>query len=349
MRDDLREIVDIAERHDGAGLYRWLVDHEIGDGLPVGRPTRARVTALLEGCEPGEELGLLPPLMKPATAADVAVAATLAGCEAPLLPYVIAAVRGLSAPDFNLLGVTTTTGNVAVYVVLHGPCVAALGANAGSSCLGPGNPVNATIGRAVSLTLQVVAGAKPGTIDMATIGQPAKYGACFAEGKPPEGWPSVAAERGVGSGSSAVTVFAASAVVEIVDTYSTTGEGLLETLASAIPQPGALRAERTMLGGGEQYVLMPHEWGTMLHAQGWSKQDVQAFLMAQTMVPTERLPPSMRAQLLPEVEEQGSIPSAGGPEDFVVFVTGGPGTKGTHLISWPGGTRSSTVPVSVGG
>jgi hypothetical protein len=38
--------------------------------------------------------------------------------------------------------------------------------------------------------------------------------------------------------------------------------------------------------------------------------------------------------------------SASGPDDVVVLVAGGVGTKATLLPSWHGGSRSVTVPVT---
>ena len=343
VRDDLRELVEAAEHHDDAAYHEWMSQRGLGDGLPVIRPTSVRLESMLDGQAADEELGVLPPLMRPTSVADVAVVALLAGCNRDALPWVATAIRGIAVPEFNLLGVSTTTGNVAVYVALHGPGAARLRANAGSGCLAPGNRSNATIGRAVALSLQLLAGAAPGTIDMATIGQPAKFGACFAEGDPPGSWNALSVERGVEPSRSAVTVLAASSVVEAVDGLSQTGEGLLETLATAMVQPAGLSGDRTCLGGGEQFVLMPPEWATMLQTQGWSKADVRSFLLDRTQIPVDRLSPSLREHLAAEVRMRGVIPSAKQAEDIVIFVTGGPGTKCTHLMSWPGGTQSVTL------
>src|SRR5690606_11261901 len=109
------------------------------------------------------------------------VNAVMAGCRPECLPVVAAAVEALAAPEFNLVGIATTTGAAATAVIVNGPVAGRIGMNAGSNALGPGNRANTTIGRAVRLVLQNVGGARPGEIDMATIGQPAKYGFCFAE------------------------------------------------------------------------------------------------------------------------------------------------------------------------
>ena len=66
-------------------------------------------------------------------------------------------------------------------LVVHGEVVKQCGFNSGVGAFGPGNRANATVGRAVRLILLHVAGAKPGSGDAATHGQPAKYTYCAAE------------------------------------------------------------------------------------------------------------------------------------------------------------------------
>ena len=78
-------------------------------------------------------------------------------------------------PDFNLLGIATTTGTACVALCVHGPIARTLGVNAGTNCLGPGNRANASIGRALQLCIRNIGGARSDIGDMATMGQPGKY------------------------------------------------------------------------------------------------------------------------------------------------------------------------------
>ena len=96
----------------------------------------------------------------------------LAGCKPRYLPIVGAAVSAMAAPEFNLLGIATTTGSATTCVIVNGPVVRALDMNCTTNAFGPGNRANATIGRAVRLTLQNAGGARSGETDMATLGQP---------------------------------------------------------------------------------------------------------------------------------------------------------------------------------
>lgn len=126
-----------------------LLDAGIGDGLPVVPPTLARLEEMLAATpDPDATLGAVPPLFRDLTPARAAYHAVLAGCRPAELPVVLAALRACLEPEFNLLGVQTTTGAAAVAVVVRGPVVAALGMTTGANLLGPGNRANASVGGA---------------------------------------------------------------------------------------------------------------------------------------------------------------------------------------------------------
>src|SRR6185437_6363958 len=124
---------------------------------------------------------VLPPRSGAATPRTVAVNAVMAGCPPPVFPVLVAAVRGIGRPEFNLRGVQATTHSVAVMVAVHGDVVDRAGYNAGFGTFGPGCRANATTGRAIRLLLLHVGGGRPGDGDASTQGQPAKYTYCFAE------------------------------------------------------------------------------------------------------------------------------------------------------------------------
>lgn len=337
---ETQRAVAIADAHGDQALAR-LHDEGLTDGLPVVPPTSARVDAALSGRDPATRLGAVAPLLREATLGDVAVCAVLAGCHPAELDALATATRALAAPELNLIGVATTTGNAAIGLILHGRWIGRLGANAGANTLGPGHRVNATLGRALALVVRLVGGAVPGTIDMATLGQPAKYGCCLAELDPPAPWRPLPARRGI-DGDSAVTVFATAGVVEVVDPVSPTGAGLLETLATAVPLPAALSADGTRLGGGEILAVIPPEWTDRLVADGWTQDDVAAFLYERSACPVDRLSPALRASARPR-DGADVLYSARSPADVVVLTAGGAGTKATLLPGWPGESYSITL------
>ncbi|MPZ79550.1 MAG: hypothetical protein GEV28_03770 [Actinophytocola sp.] len=229
---------------DAATVTGWLTSIGVGDGHPVIPPTPVRVESML-GAWDDVALGTLAPLRREVTVADVAVCAVLAGCRPSALPVLVAAVRAIQEERFNLLGLTTTTGSAAVAVALHGAAVEATGVNAGANCMGPGAAANATIGRALAMLVRVVGAAVPGAIDVAIMGQPAKYGLCFGELPGSAGWPDLGTERG-----GEVTVLGISGTVEVVDAVSQDVEDLLDTLAAALLLPVAAGPTGDTLGSG---------------------------------------------------------------------------------------------------
>jgi hypothetical protein len=313
----------------------------ITDGLPIVCPTNSRVVAMLAGRDASGVLGALPPLFRPLSQADVAVCAVLAGCGPQHFPALLAAVDAIQAPEFNLLGVTTTTGTTAVGLVLHGPYADAVKANGAANCLGPGNQTNACLGRALALVLRNL-GALPGVTDMATHGQPAKYGFCFAESREEFGWAPLHHERGHSAGSSAVTVVAFSGTAEVVDSHSVSAEGLMATLATALPVRGSMSADGLFLGSGQPVVIIPREWATQLVAAGWSREDAGAYLYEHSKVAVSSLAPGIADGLDDGVRALGTIAVAEGPQSVVLIVAGGVGTKATYLPTWQGGTRIVT-------
>lgn len=312
-----------------------------GDGLPLGRPTVERVEAMLGGRSPGQAITPLPPLFLPATVEDAAVAAVLAGCAPPAFRYLLAALSGVVAPEFNLLGVSTTTGNAAVGMLVHGPGTETLGSSAGANCLGP-VPVNSTLGRALALGCRLLGGAVPGSTDMATIGQPGKLSFCTAEGTESQGWESMHVSRGCASGSDAVTVFAASGILEVADTESDSASGLLETLAAAAVLPAAMHSAGHLLGGGQQLFLLPPEWMDRLGAEGWSRTSVGEFLYEHAVLPVDMLPSSGRARMTDDVRAAGLVRIAESPAAFLLLAAGGVGVKAAYVPSWPGGSTAVT-------
>jgi hypothetical protein len=220
-----RGAVILVERDGPLPLFADSVDWDVAqaelrerglaDGLPQVVPTVRRLDAMLVGVgEPELSLGLMPPMFGDLTPAAVAYCCVLAGCVPAELPLVLTAAVACLADDFNLLGLLTTTGTPAVAVMVSGPAVRELGLNSGTNTLGPGNRANACIGRALALVTRIIGGAVEGSGDMATMGQPGKYGFCFAEDAGGL-LPSLPARRGLPSGASAVTVFGVSGTMEV--------------------------------------------------------------------------------------------------------------------------------------
>ena len=316
-----REAPLFAPDTDWDAAQATLLEAELSDGLPAAIPTPARLTAMLAGCDPLLSFGAMPPLLGEITAQAVAWCCVIAGCRPAEFPVVLEAAIGTLESEFNLLGIQTTTGTPTVAAVVHGPAGPALGMNAGTNCLGPGNRANACIGRALRLVLTNVGDARPLVGDMATMGQPAKYGLAFAEGSHSLATP-LHARHGLDPEEGAVTVIGLSGTLEVLpDDGAAAPEAVLRP--ALVAMQGARRASS---GGryrepGEQFLLLPPEMADVIAKGGWGLDQAQAFLQ----------------------QESGTDwPIALTPSDIHIIIAGGAGVKMTCLVPWAGGTRSVT-------
>jgi hypothetical protein len=130
------------------------------DGLPVIPPTEDLVGTMLDGSPaPAEQvLGQLPPRNGRLTVEKVAINAVMAGCQPAYFPVVLAAVKAVLQPQFNAGAITTTTGGAAPVVLVSGPIAERIGIHSGTAVLGSGHRANATIGRALRLTMRNLGG-----------------------------------------------------------------------------------------------------------------------------------------------------------------------------------------------
>lgn len=324
--DQLELVVDGDE---AAALERF---HAWGytDGLPVVVPTRARVEEMCAGARhyPLESLGNVAPRNGAATVQKIAINAVMAGCLPEHMPVLEAAVLALCEPEFNLIGVQTTTHPCALLAIVQGPVAAAIGMNAGHGCMGPGTRANASIGRALRLILQNVGGAIPGLTDMATQGGPAKYGFCFAENEAESPWPPLRTTLGFAITDSCVTVAAAEGPHNVNDHLSRTGESILATIAQTMATAG----NNNLYVGGDHFVVLGPEHARTVADSGFSREDVQRYLYERARVPVDRIPPQKLEELTSWggygnqlAAWQGRIPLARDASLLRVLVAGGAG------------------------
>ena len=342
---------------DPALMFQYFVNRGWSDGLPVLPPTAAAVDAMIagSGLEKDEILGVIPPVNGIATVEKIAANAVMAGCLPDYFPLVMAAVKGVLQPGFNLDGVQTTTGNIAPLVVINGRCRNALQINYSSNVLGQGWRANATIGRALRLVLTNIGGATPGLYDKATLGQPAKYTFCIAENEEENPWEPLHVERGFAGETDTVSVLGCTGVNSAVDMASQTARGLLKTFA--LTMMGGLTSGVTST---ETLLIICPEHAVILKAAGYSKAAIRQELFTAARVPHEKISEE-NLQLLskrrPLWFESNSAPVIGvvdRPEDIWIIVAGGkgaksayiPGRTGTHLQTTVVGNRAPSADVS---
>ncbi len=170
----------------GADLHEFNFNKGFSDGLPVVPCTQEKLEAMLAGTHlsPSEVLGRMPPALAKCTVSNVAANAVMAGCEPRHLQVVVAAVRAMLEPAFNLHGVHATTMGATPAVIVNGASVArSAGLNSKHGALGSGqnNRANACIGRALKLVIQNCGRAALGGTESTTLGGPRKFTLCICE------------------------------------------------------------------------------------------------------------------------------------------------------------------------
>ena len=307
------------------------------DGLPIVPPTVERVVRMLDGRDPARVVAVIPPLRGQATLRKLAICAVMAGCLPDYFPILVAATEAAVEPQFNLLGIQTTTGTAAPLLMINGPIVARCGLNAGANALGPGVRSNATIGRAFRLMLQNIGGAIPNYTDKATMGQPGKYTFCFAENEAANPWQPLHVWRGWQSTQSTVTVMAAAGTLEVVDSTSIKADSVLTTLAHSMTIAGSLGGGHT-LGSGEPLVLLAPEHAAII-AREYSRQQAQEVLFDLARFPFHQLTPEKQAAVGQMQDDPGVATRAA---DIMLVVVGGVGAKSTYVPTWSGSTKAVT-------
>lgn len=318
--------------------------HQLGctDGLPVVIPISDRVNAMVvaSALDGDIELGEMGPGYGIATVEKVAVNAVMAGCTPEMMPMVVAAIRAVCNPRFDLTEMQCTTHCIAPLLLINGPAVTAGGFAAGFGLMGPGHRANLSVGRALRLAMMNIGGARPGESDMAIHGSPAKISLCFAEDELSSPWPPLHTSLGFGADESVLTVLG----VEGPHSVLFSGESgdndsalaLLDVIAAVIANRGSNNA---YFGGvaGVAVVLNP-EHAEILANAGYSRADVQQALAARATNPRDVLE-RLNKKLLRGAGQD--LPAVDRPENILVIVAGAPGLYTMVMPSWAAGPNGN--------
>ena len=315
----------------------------LGDGFPLVAPTPARVDALLRTCgDPDEQVWPVLPIRGSAvTVRDVAVVAAMAGVEPRWMPVVLAAYRGMAAPEFRLFQAAITTHPGGTLVLVSGPGTDELGLASGAGCLGPGFRANAAVGRSVALSLSFLLASRPGGADLTIQGSPAEYSYCCAENLAASPWPGVSVDE-VGADRTAVTVLRCEGPKNVLDHLSTTPEGLLTGVARAC---ATIHSNNAYFPTVQTVVFLNPAHARLIADAGWQRSDVQAYLFEHARNARRELDGRGVLPVWPaQFDGLDRVPVARSPEDFLVVVAGAPGLASQVAVPW-GLSRAVTVPV----
>lgn len=260
----------VAEHLDARG---WT------DGLPALPATEDAVAEFLATTsrDPDEVVARVVQLEREATVRDVAVNAVMAGCRASYFPVVLAAWDALSAERAARGGGWQSTSGPAPFVIVNGPIRHELELNGEGGALGPGFRANATIPRAIGLTVRNTFGVRPRELEQATQGLPGRWTLGIAESEEASPWDPLAVETGLAPGENAVTTMLVR-TLEFVDNRSFAGpEDVLRDFADTMQRSGSWIGRHGSAG-----IVMNPEHARLFADAGMSKQDVREWLHAHT-------------------------------------------------------------------
>ena len=312
----------------------------IGDGLPVVPPTPDRVSAMMACCPSDPKEVLIPeagPSGRDILVKDILVNAVLAGCKPEYVPILLTAFRAMSDVKYNFLQSVTTSHAGGNLVLVSGPIAQELNIHGGQGCLGPGFRANATIGRAVNLTILNACRAVPGKADLSCIASPAEYSYCFAEDPTLSPWPLINEER-FDTETTTVLVLKADPPSDVIDFLSQTAVDLLDTIISSCTNLGKNNAYIP----GNIIVLLTPDHARMLSAKGWDKPRLRQYLYQRVHNPRAMVQNRGIVPVRPPgFDEMSPIPATRGPQDIEIVVAGGRGGHSAVITSW--GLRSEAI------
>jgi hypothetical protein len=329
-------------------LHRFCAERRLSDGLPVIPPTTARVERMLAAAaHPRDEvIGRIAPAYGEATVERIAVNAVMAGCVPALINVLVAAVRAITAAEFNLQGIQATTNPAAVWLVVNGPLAADLEINSGANCLGQGASSNLALGRALRLVLQNVGGALPGEMDRATHGQPGKLSMCCAENIASSPWEALHVERGFAAEVSTATVIGFSGTLNM-NIHSKNADEILRSIADAM----AHAPSNDYWCGGEPWIVLSPEHAQILAQAGLHKGEVKRRLWEESKMVASRMADKdfertrrTRREELGDIRPETLLPVTRAAQGIGIIVAGG---EGTHSVYVPGFGNSRSVTVAV--
>ena len=264
--------------------YAW--DQGWTDGLPIVPPTPALVRRFLDYAEldPGEVVGVYQVRNRAVTAEKVAINAVMAGCKPEYMPVVTAAIEAVTDPEFHLNHIASTSSPWPAFMV-NGPIAREIGLNNGMYVLGPGNRANATIGRAVSLTLANCLDARVGGVQQGTMGNPCRMGGMVVAEIEDTPWEPLSSLAGFEPGVNAITAFGAMEPPVDIRVYGmphvTTAEGLSSVLAEYLGEG--------YFAPGPHMILVSPSWQRPYLEEGWTKHDLVRYLEENAKTTVARL------------------------------------------------------------
>ncbi|MEW6126978.1 MAG: TlpA disulfide reductase family protein [Acidobacteriota bacterium] len=339
----------LIELADDTDPYDYCLQNGIADALPVVPPTVERVERMLAATElpPDEIIGRIAPNYGEATVEKIAANAVMAGCAPEMMRVLIPLVRAVCDERFNIHGVQATTHSAAPLVIINGPIRKQLNFACAGNVFSNVARANSSVGRALQLLLTNLGGARPGEIDMSTLGNPGKFSYCIAENEEESAWEPLHVEMGFAPEQSAVTLFAAEPPRGVSEHNAREGKQILKAICHQLATSWTYRVCALF----EAIVVLCPEHVKTLKREEWNKQQVREFLFNNTGIPLKEYTENngegtqlTRFYKETVIDGEPCYLKFAAPEQIKIIVAGGTAGKFSAVISsWATGARGSQM------
>jgi peroxiredoxin len=337
------------ELADDLDPYDYCRQAGFADALPVVPPTVERVERMLAATKlsPDEVIGRIAPNYGAATVEKIAANAVMAGCAPEMMRVLLPLVRAVCDERFNIHGVQATTHFAAPLIIINGPVRKELGFACASNAFSNIARANSSLGRALQLMLGNLGGARPGEIDMSTLGNPGKFSYCIAENEEENVWEPLHVELGFAKDESALTLFAAEPPRGVSEHNARSGKQVLKAICHQLATSWSYRVCSLF----EAIVVLCPEHVQTLKRDGFTKAEVREFLFNNTGIPLKEYVEdngegTQYTRLYKEtiIDGEPHYLKFAAPEQIKIVVAGGTAGKFSAVISsWATGARGSQM------
>ena len=232
-------------------------------------------------------------------------------------------------------------------MIVNGPIRRELGFACGSNVFSNVARANSTLGRALQLILTNLGGARPGEIDMSTLGNAGKFSYCIAENEEENPWEPLNVEMGFKPEQSTVTLFAGESPHGVSEHLARDGRQILKTISRALATVWSYR----VCAGVEAMVVLCPEHVKTLQRDGFTKRAVREFLFENTGIPLRQFEegtgegtPHVKLYKQAVIDGEPCYLKFTEPSAIKLVVAGGTAGKFSAVIgSWAAGARGSQM------
>ncbi|MDD4362874.1 MAG: hypothetical protein PHD33_01525, partial [Atribacterota bacterium] len=215
-------------------------------------------------------------------------------------------------------------------VLVSGPIAQEIGISGKQGCMGPGWPMNATIGRAVNLVILNITRSVPGICDLDCMASQAEFTYCFAEESELAQWKMINEEH-YDKKTTTVYVLKAEAMHDVIDLLSINGYDLLDTLTACC----------TTLGSNNAYIPGPlvlcltPDHGMLLKKSGFTKEMIREHIHKYAFHQVPMLRDRGIIPVRPDYfKNKHPMPVTRSPKDIEIVVVGGRGGHSGVILPW---------------